>query len=125
VSSTPLLVDSVTKNADVDCPIGVVDLIDAEVVGPLPGPGPGDVDLSFTLTKAQLLGMLAGGGLDGVEHEGDPGAFQRLLSVLETSMPPSRSSRHRSQGRGSTGEGIATEPGRSDKTPRASGPDPF
>jgi hypothetical protein len=28
--------------------------------------------------------MLAGGGLDGVEHEGDPGALQRLLSVLET-----------------------------------------
>jgi alkyl sulfatase BDS1-like metallo-beta-lactamase superfamily hydrolase len=28
--------------------------------------------------------MLAGGGLDGVEHEGDPGALQRLLSVLDT-----------------------------------------
>ena len=51
-----------------------------------PDPGPGDVDLSFTLTQPQLLGMLAGGGLDGLEHEGDPGAFQRLLSVLET--PP-------------------------------------
>jgi linear primary-alkylsulfatase len=37
-----------------------------------PNPGPGDADLAFTLTKAQLLGMLAGGGLEGVEHQGDP-----------------------------------------------------
>jgi alkyl sulfatase BDS1-like metallo-beta-lactamase superfamily hydrolase len=35
-------------------------------------PGPGAADLAFTLTKAQLLGMLAGGGLEGVEHQGDP-----------------------------------------------------
>jgi alkyl sulfatase BDS1-like metallo-beta-lactamase superfamily hydrolase len=49
-------------------------------------PGPGAADLSFTLIKPQLLAMLAGGGLDGVEHQGDPGALQRLLSVLET--PP-------------------------------------
>ena len=49
-----------------------------------PDPGPGDADLSFTLTQAALLGMLAGGGLDGVEHEGDPGALQRLLSLLDT-----------------------------------------
>ena len=47
-------------------------------------PGPGDADLSFTLTKPQLLAMLAGGGLEGVEHQGDPGALQRLMSVLET-----------------------------------------
>jgi alkyl sulfatase BDS1-like metallo-beta-lactamase superfamily hydrolase len=51
-----------------------------------PNPRPGDADLSFTLTKPQLLAMLAGGGLDGVEHEGDIGALQRLLSVLE--IPP-------------------------------------
>ncbi|MFL6225201.1 MAG: alkyl sulfatase C-terminal domain-containing protein [Actinomycetes bacterium] len=51
-----------------------------------PNPGPGDADLAFTLTKPQLLGMLAGGGPDGVEHNGDLGALQRLLSVLET--PP-------------------------------------
>ena len=48
-----------------------------------PDPGPGDADLSFTLTKPQLLAMLAGGGLEGVEHQGDPGALQRLMSVLE------------------------------------------
>ena len=59
-----------------------------------PDPGPGDADLSFTLTKPQLLGISTGGGPDGVEHEGDPGALQRLLSVLETPLPPSRSSRH-------------------------------
>ena len=47
-------------------------------------PGAGAADLSFTLTKPQLLAMLAGGGLEGVEHQGDPGALQRLLSVLET-----------------------------------------
>jgi alkyl sulfatase BDS1-like metallo-beta-lactamase superfamily hydrolase len=47
-------------------------------------PGPGDAHLTFTLTKPQLLAMLAGGGLEGVEHEGDLGALQRLLSVLET-----------------------------------------
>ena len=57
-----------------------------------PDPGAGAADLAFTLTKAQLLAMLAGGGLEGVEHQGDPGALQRLLRVLETPpLPPSRS----------------------------------
>ena len=56
-----------------------------------PNLGPGDADQAFTLTKPQLLAMLAGGGLDGVEHQGDLGALQRLLSVLETPRPPSRS----------------------------------
>ena len=49
-----------------------------------PNPGPGTADLAFTLTKPQLLAMLAGGGPDGVAHQGDLGALQRLLSVLET-----------------------------------------
>ena len=49
-----------------------------------PNPGPGDADLSLTLTKPQLLAMLGGGSLDGVAHQGDLGALQRLLSVLET-----------------------------------------
>jgi Alkyl sulfatase C-terminal len=60
-----------------------------------PNPGPGDADLSFTLTKPQLLTMLAGGGPEGVAHQGDPGALQRLLSVLDTPLPPSRSSHPR------------------------------
>jgi alkyl sulfatase BDS1-like metallo-beta-lactamase superfamily hydrolase len=49
-----------------------------------PNPGPGTADLAFTLTKPQLLAMLAGGDPREVEHEGDLGALQRLLSVLET-----------------------------------------
>jgi alkyl sulfatase BDS1-like metallo-beta-lactamase superfamily hydrolase len=40
-----------------------------------PNPGPGDAELSFTLTKPQLLAVLAGGGLEGVEHQGDLGAL--------------------------------------------------
>jgi hypothetical protein len=39
---------------------------------------------AHSTSKAQLLAMLAGGGLDGVEHKGDPGALQQLLGVLET-----------------------------------------
>jgi alkyl sulfatase BDS1-like metallo-beta-lactamase superfamily hydrolase len=48
-----------------------------------PNPGPGTADLAFTLTKPQLLAMLAGGDPDGVAHQGDLGALRRLLSVLE------------------------------------------
>jgi alkyl sulfatase BDS1-like metallo-beta-lactamase superfamily hydrolase len=44
-------------------------------------------DLSLTLTKTQLLGMLAGGGLDGIEHEGDAGVLQRLLGLLDSPNP--------------------------------------
>ena len=41
---------------------------------------------AHSTSKAQLLAMLAGGGLDDVKHQGDLPALQRLLSVLET--PP-------------------------------------
>ena len=34
-----------------------------------------DADLTVTLTKPQLLGLLAGSGLDGIEHTGDPGVW--------------------------------------------------
>ena len=37
-----------------------------------------------TLGKPQLLGMLAGKGLEGIQTEGDPGALQRLLGLLDT-----------------------------------------
>ncbi|WP_240805960.1 alkyl sulfatase dimerization domain-containing protein [Streptomyces sp. BPSDS2] len=41
-------------------------------------------DLSLTLTKAQLLGLLATGSLpDAVERDGDAGALVRLMSVLD------------------------------------------
>ncbi|MEV0773503.1 alkyl/aryl-sulfatase [Nocardia salmonicida] len=46
-----------------------------------------DIDLTLTLTKAQLLGILAGKGLDGIDHSGDPGVLQRLFGLLDTPDP--------------------------------------
>jgi alkyl sulfatase BDS1-like metallo-beta-lactamase superfamily hydrolase len=46
-----------------------------------------DPDLSVTLTKAQLLGLLAGGGLDGIDHSGDLGVVQRLIGLLDLPNP--------------------------------------
>ena len=40
--------------------------------------------LTLTLTKPQLLSMLATQSLDGIDTEGDPQALQRLLAVLDT-----------------------------------------
>ena len=37
-------------------------------------------DLTLTLTKAQLLGLLAGHGLDGIEHTGDPAVLTALMA---------------------------------------------
>lgn len=39
-------------------------------------------DCTLTLTKPQLLGVFAGKGLDGVQHEGDPAALSRLFSYV-------------------------------------------
>ncbi|MEU6951127.1 alkyl sulfatase dimerization domain-containing protein [Streptomyces sp. NPDC045714] len=50
------------------------------------GPGPA-ADLTLTLTKAQLLGVLAGKGLDGVGVEGDPQVFATLAGLLDTPDP--------------------------------------
>jgi len=44
-------------------------------------------DLTLTLTKAQLLGLLGGRGLDGIEHTGDPAALRKLLGLLDTPDP--------------------------------------
>jgi alkyl sulfatase BDS1-like metallo-beta-lactamase superfamily hydrolase len=44
-------------------------------------------DLSLTLTKAQLLAILGGAGLDGVEHTGDPAVLGRLVALLDESDP--------------------------------------
>ena len=41
-------------------------------------------DLTLTLTKAQLLGLLGGHGLAGIEHTGDPAVLGRLLALLDT-----------------------------------------
>ncbi|MEV0332722.1 alkyl sulfatase dimerization domain-containing protein [Nocardia sp. NPDC050717] len=46
-----------------------------------------DIDLTLTLTKQQLLGILAGKGLDGIDHSGDPGVLQRLLGLLDDPDP--------------------------------------
>ncbi len=50
-------------------------------------PAPGGADLTLTLTKPQLLAMLAGQGLEGIQTKGDPGVLQRLLGLLDTPDP--------------------------------------
>jgi alkyl sulfatase BDS1-like metallo-beta-lactamase superfamily hydrolase len=46
-------------------------------------------DLTLTLTKPQLIALLTGrGGLDSIATDGDLGAVQRLLTVLD---PPNAS----------------------------------
>ncbi|MFI5634641.1 alkyl/aryl-sulfatase [Streptomyces sp. NPDC051664] len=44
-------------------------------------------DVTFTLTRPQLLDLLAGKGLDTIEHTGDIGALRTLVSVLDTTDP--------------------------------------
>ncbi len=44
-------------------------------------------DLALTLSKTQLLGLLAGHGLDGITVTGDPATLQRLLGVLDNPDP--------------------------------------
>jgi alkyl sulfatase BDS1-like metallo-beta-lactamase superfamily hydrolase len=39
-------------------------------------------DLALTLTRPQLLGLLAGKGLTGVQHQGDPAVLARLFSYV-------------------------------------------
>ncbi|GAA4758274.1 alkyl/aryl-sulfatase [Actinomycetospora chibensis] len=40
-------------------------------------------DLAVTLTKAQLPAVLAGHGLEGIDHDGDPAVLERLLGLLD------------------------------------------
>ncbi|MFB7435267.1 alkyl/aryl-sulfatase [Streptomyces microflavus] len=44
-------------------------------------------DLTLTLTKPQLLGVLAGRGLDGVHVDGDPQVLATLVGLLDTPDP--------------------------------------
>jgi alkyl sulfatase BDS1-like metallo-beta-lactamase superfamily hydrolase len=44
-------------------------------------------DLTLSLTKPQLFGMLTGGGLDRIEHSGDPAVLGRLIALLDTPDP--------------------------------------
>ncbi|GAA3560192.1 alkyl/aryl-sulfatase [Streptomyces osmaniensis] len=52
-----------------------------------PDPKDTRADLTLTLTKPQLLGLLGGRGLDGIEHEGDVGVLTRLLGLLDEPDP--------------------------------------
>jgi alkyl sulfatase BDS1-like metallo-beta-lactamase superfamily hydrolase len=44
-------------------------------------------DLTLALSKAQLLGLLAGHGLDGIKHSGDPMTLGRLVALLDHPDP--------------------------------------
>jgi len=46
-----------------------------------------NADLTLTLTKPQLLGLVGGRGLAGIEHTGDPAALSRLTALLDTADP--------------------------------------
>lgn len=46
-----------------------------------------DIDLTLNLTKTQLLGILAGKGLDGIDYSGDPAVLQRLFGLLDDPDP--------------------------------------
>ncbi|MFG2768692.1 alkyl sulfatase C-terminal domain-containing protein, partial [Streptomyces rubiginosohelvolus] len=51
------------------------------------GDAPNPADLTLTLTKPQLLGVLAGKGLEGVSVQGDPQVFATLTGLLDTPDP--------------------------------------
>lgn len=54
-----------------------------------PDPHPNGADLDVTLTKPQLLELLAGKrpGLEGIHHTGDPGVLARLTGLLDHPDP--------------------------------------
>jgi len=52
-----------------------------------PARGETAADLTLTLTKPQLLAVLAGQGLDGVTTAGDPAALARLTGLLDAAVP--------------------------------------
>ncbi|MFI1093935.1 alkyl/aryl-sulfatase [Streptomyces sp. NPDC020917] len=52
-----------------------------------PDPRDTTADLTLTLDKAHLLRLLAGGGLDGVTHDGDPAVLTRLTALLDDPDP--------------------------------------
>src|ERR1039457_1220091 len=51
------------------------------------GPRPGDADLTVTLTKPELLALLAGQDSATLTSTGDVGALQQLLGLLDTPDP--------------------------------------
>ena len=46
-----------------------------------------DVDLSLTLTQPQLLGLMASGSLDGIQHAGDPVVLKTLFDLTDEPDP--------------------------------------
>jgi alkyl sulfatase BDS1-like metallo-beta-lactamase superfamily hydrolase len=46
-----------------------------------------EADFTMSLTKPQLLGLLAGKGLDGIEQHGDASVLARLTGLLDTPDP--------------------------------------
>ncbi|WUW19822.1 MBL fold metallo-hydrolase [Streptomyces sp. NBC_01463] len=50
-------------------------------------PATGGADLTLSLTKPQLLGVVAGRGLDGITTHGDAAVFQKLAGFLDTADP--------------------------------------
>jgi alkyl sulfatase BDS1-like metallo-beta-lactamase superfamily hydrolase len=52
-----------------------------------PGVPGGSADFTMSLTKPQLLGLLAGKGLEGIEHQGDPARLGALTRLLESPDP--------------------------------------
>ncbi|MGX4734483.1 alkyl/aryl-sulfatase [Kitasatospora griseola] len=47
----------------------------------------GSADLTLVLTEPQLMGLLIGHGLDGIDHTGDPTVLTTLMSVLDEPDP--------------------------------------
>jgi alkyl sulfatase BDS1-like metallo-beta-lactamase superfamily hydrolase len=54
---------------------------------PADEPHPGPADTTLTLTRPQLLGLLAGGSPSGVTVGGDPGNLPRLVGLLDDPDP--------------------------------------
>jgi alkyl sulfatase BDS1-like metallo-beta-lactamase superfamily hydrolase len=46
----------------------------------------GPADLTVRPDKAQLLGVLAGQGIQGIDYDGDPAALTRLLGCLDSDV---------------------------------------
>jgi alkyl sulfatase BDS1-like metallo-beta-lactamase superfamily hydrolase len=57
------------------------------VLTPEPDPLPAPVDLTVVLTKDELLRLLAGHAIDGLDASGDIGVLQRLLAGLDQGDP--------------------------------------